>query len=69
MTTDNRRQQVRRAVATADKKRREAGDTRLTVWITPETRSKLDAVRRLHGSNEKAVAEGIAALHGQQGEA
>lgn len=42
------------------KRRREAGERKITIWATAETRLDLECLKRSHGSNEAAIAAALA---------
>lgn len=48
--------EARRAASAAyHAKRKEAGMKKVTVWLSPEALTKLDLLKEMHGSKDKAV--------------
>lgn len=58
MNTESRR----RASATYHAKRAEAGLKKVTLWLGPEARDKLEALREEYGSKDAAAEAAIKAL-------
>lgn len=48
------------ASAAYHKRRREDGERKMTVWMTPASRVDLARLKAVHGSNEAAVAAALA---------
>lgn len=60
MNTDARR----KASAAYHAKRTEAGLRKVTLWLSPEARDALDAMKEQHGSKDAAADAAIIAAHG-----
>jgi hypothetical protein len=58
MNTESRR----RASATYHAKRAEAGLKKVTLWLGPDARDKLEALREVYGSKDAAAEAAILAL-------
>lgn len=61
MNTDSRR----KASAAYHAKRTSEGLKKVTLWLTPEARFKLDALKAAHGSKDAAVNAALAAYTGR----
>lgn len=58
MNTESRR----RASATYHAKREAAGLKKVTLWLSPEARATLDALKKIHGSKDAVADAAIIAL-------
>lgn len=58
MNTESRR----RASATYHAKRKASGLAKVTLWLSPEARDKLEALREQYGSKDAAADAAIKAL-------
>lgn len=53
---------ARKAVRDYQKRRKEAGERKVTVWMTPDVRLSLERLKAIHGSNDAAIAAALTAL-------
>lgn len=65
MNTDSRR----KASATYHAKRKAGGLKKVTLWLSPEARFKLDALKAVAGSKDRAANDAIVAWSGPDGKA
>lgn len=59
MTTFKQSAASRKAVREYQQRRKEAGERKMTIWVSPATQMDLDLLRKKHMSNDEAIAAAL----------